>query len=237
MGGVKRAYEGASASKAKRVRSEAAVKIQKAYKGYKYKRTLPVPEKKEAQQVQAFTDIQITTPTSLVVLINGVATGTDTTNRIGRKVTSQYIEIKVCIQCGISNTLGDCGFWAIVLDRQSDGAAPAFSDIFDTSTAIATPGLAPRNTVLNAERFLILAIEQWAVAIGQQTPPYYCQRFIDLRRLSHPDSTTNFNGTGATVSSIGTGGIFFVAASTLATNTANFPTRVAFGSKYRFIDM
>lgn len=172
------------------------------------------------------------TPSYIVSLVNGVSQGTDTTNRIGRKVTHNYIEIKALITAftGVS----DAGFWSLVLDRQGDGSTPAFTDIYDTST-VTVGGLAPRNTLVNQDRFLILASEDYRTTGTTIDVPYYMKRFVDLRNVQGNDRTMNFNSTGAAAADINHGAIWFVCASASALSAS--PTSVKCGLKYRFTDV
>lgn len=173
------------------------------------------------------------TPTRIVSLINGVATGTDVTNRIGRKITHNYVEVKAFIQSSATGS-SDGGFWAIILDRQSDGTTPAFTDIYDTSV-ITVGGIAPRNTLVNQDRFRVLAQEDFLTTLSGNDKPYYLSRFIDLRGMKDTDRTVNFNSTGSAASDINQGSIWFVAACCVSLTAT--PVTVKAGIKYRFTDV
>ena len=169
---------------------------------------------------------------STVSLINAVATGTDVSNRIGRKVTHRNCTMKVLVTQGTGCTNGDTGFWAVVLDRQPNGALAAFSDIFDTTNS-PTLGLAEKNTRLYQDRFKVLAMEPWVIGPLGQGDPYRKDRFIDMSKLKSNDATANYNGTGATISDLNNGALLFVAAQS---GSQALTSNVAYNAHYRFSD-
>lgn len=168
-------------------------------------------------------------------LINAISEGSDSTNRIGRKITHAYLDIKVQIKSTGVSSVADAGFWAVVLDRQVNGALPAFSDVYDT-TSVTTVGLSPKNTLLYQDRFQILATDTWAVnTVSGAGAPYMCHRYIDMSKLSGRDKTCQFNGSGATIGDINTGAVYFICADTSGGATTG--STVTAGIKYRFYDM
>lgn len=235
----KRKFEAYGSSDFARV-PKAARTIQSAFRSYRRRKYMPVyssrPVPSSAERKEVVTYINSTvnaqTPTSIVQGLTLVAQGTDTTNRVGRKISHNYIDIKVAITPSNAGT-GDSGFWAVLLDRQNDGTTPAFGDMFDTSV-VTVPGLAPRNTLLYQDRFKVLAIEEFACGTPANQQ-YYCHRFIDLTKLSGQDRTQNFNSTGAGVGDINHGIIWFVCGSAVA--LAASATAVKAGVKYRFTDV
>ena len=169
---------------------------------------------------------------STVSLINAIITGTDTNNRIGRKLTHRSCNMKVLISQSANCTNGDTGFWAVVLDRQPNGALAAFSDIFDTTPG-STLGLAEKNVKLYQDRFKILAMETWIVGPVGQGDPYRKDRWIDLSKLKGPDATANYNGTGGTIADLNNGALLFVSAQ----NASSSPqVTVAYNANYRYTD-
>lgn len=181
-----------------------------------------------------------------VALLNGVAEGTDYTNRVGRSVNHKYVEVSIGIINSLANTAtatvssGDYGFWSIVYDRQPNGALAAFSDIFDGAN-----GLAHRVTSKNQDRFKIIAREEWAVGGnfqpitagvgGSGAQPYHIRRFIDLSKLKGNDAKAKYQGTSAAITDIDEGALLFVAASSLTTAADN--SVMVVNIKYRFTDM
>lgn len=211
----------------------------------------------EAEKKEVLTNISATATgtQSFVTLVNGVAQGTTAVTRIGDEVTHCYIEVSLGISNFVDATAvvaalmqGDYGFWALVLDRQPNGATPAYTDIFDNSLGAGT-GLDFRITTTYQDRFKILSRNEWTVGCAgvdngttisfiTGAQPYHIKEFIDLSKLgiSNPlDQKANFSGTGATIASIDSGAIFFVWAST-NTNADN-NTTLKGQCKYRFSDI
>lgn len=208
-----------------------------------------ISSKAEAKEVLTSLTSTLNATQSNVILISGVAEGTDYNQRVGRSVSHKYIQIRVIInqqpQSAAANTFGDAGFWSIVLDRQPNGALSSFTNIYDTSAGAAVPGLAFRNTALYQDRFIVLAREEWSTGStvtgnvgstgGSGAAPYVCERFVDLTKKIGRDGQQKFNGTDATISSINEGALLFVVAS--SNSTANVPISVIGNAKYRFTDM
>lgn len=210
----------------------------------------------EAEKKEVLTSVSATATgtQSFITLLNGIAQGTTALTRVGDEVTHCYIEISI----GITNFVdtnavaaaliqGDYGFWAIVLDRQPNGATPAYTDIFDNSLGVGT-GTDFRITTTYQDRFKILSRNEWSVGCagidnGTATfvsgaQPYHIKEYVDLSKLgiSNPlDQKANYSNTGATIASIDSGAIFFVWAST-NTNADN-NTTLKGQCKYRFSDI
>lgn len=202
-------------------------------------------EKKEILTSLAST---LNTTQNNVILLNGVAEGTDYNQRVGREVTHNYIEVNIVISSNAasgSGLPGDCGFWAIILDRQPAGSLPAFNTMFDDSLSIGQ-GLDFRITSTNQDRFKIISRNEWScgntgsftasVQGGSGAQPYHVKEFIDLSKIKGRDSTTNFNATSAAIGSIDSGCLYFVVASTFG-STGNLVSTVVGAAKYRFTDV
>lgn len=205
-------------------------------------------EKKEAFFTLAST---LAATQTAVVLINGIAQGNTEITRIGDEVKHAYVEINLFISNLVTaNTAGpftgDCGFWAVVLDRQPNGALAAFGDMFDTSIA-GSAGLDFRITTKNQNRFKIISRNEWCVGCSQVdnaaqglfvtgAQPYHIKEFIDLSKLQGEDKSVHFNvGTTNAITAIDTGALLFVVAAT--TSDADNITTVIGQSKYRFTDI
>lgn len=202
-----------------------------------------------AEHKEAVTNLNTdlnSTQTSVQVL-NAIAEGTSPISRVGRAVTHSYCEVDIAITFqNISSNIdprGDFGFWAIVLDRQPNGALAAFGDIFDTTNSV--PGLAFRNTLNFQDRFKILCREEWVVgqmgiasaaalfSTGAQA--YHMKKYIDMSNLEGNDATTNYLGSTANINTIDQGALLFVAASTVS--TATNAAHIYGQAKWRFTDV
>lgn len=185
-----------------------------------------------------------TAATQVVKAINLVAEGNDYNTRVGRKITHKYCEINIVVyNVGGAGVLsvGDAGFWSVVLDLQPNGALPLFADIYE-STILNNAGTAFKNTRLYQDRFRVLAHEDWTVECCQTTTvslgasPYRIKRYIDMSKLTGKDATGNFNGTGATIGDFNSGALLFIFASSLS-GTGVSTTNLVAQSKYRFTDV
>lgn len=203
-------------------------------------------EKKEADTVVSFT---MNATQSNVQLISGCSQGTTGSNHVGDEIKHMYVEVDLSISNSVVATnstgpfAGDTGFWAIVLDRQPDGALAAFTDIFDANV---TPGTAFRVTTKNQERFKILSRNEWAVGCSGATlggtavitgaMPYHIKEFIDLSKLRGNDAEQHFNaGTTGAITAIDSNCLLFVIGG--STSDADNTTVMIGQTKYRFTDI
>lgn len=184
--------------------------------------------REELKTIDSGTSTFGATPTTgAVQLINGVATGTDYTARIGRKITMKSVLIRFTITPNVlqSPGIGDTIRLILLYDTQTNGADPGVSDI------LAQPNwLAPMN-LNNRDRFKIIkdrfvsceACTYTATTLTAGSPmqhniKWYCKMTYD----------TIFGGTGATSGSIQTGGLFVLVISQNGSFIVNGNFRVRF---------
>lgn len=181
-----------------------------------------------------------TTNGSYMYLLNGMVTGTDSvSSRVGRTIKHASVQVRSYFYntTSINGGLGDAGFMAIVLDRNSNGAQPLFSDIFDTaSTTI--PGLSVRSTLINRERFRILKIVDYVIGDTQGgASPVMLNFYINLARiLKGHDETVKYNGTGSAVSNISSGALYLVMGQ-CNPGATGVCTSGSWMAKYRYTDV
>lgn len=175
------------------------------------------------------TSSQLTT-TATVTLLNGVATGTDFTDRIGRKIVMRSLYFRAFIR-PTDNITGDTfARIIIVYDMQSNGAAPAATDVLKSANPAAQVNLN------NRDRFKILFDK--AIAVGKTdntatqaiTNGHNMMAMKKYKRLKHE---TLFNGTTAAIGSIATGSIYLLAFSDQA---AGAGCELYWSSRIRFED-
>lgn len=177
---------------------------------------------------------------SAVYCLNNVAEGSDSNQRIGRKITHAYVEIDINIflsSNGVTNQW-DAGFWSIVLDRQPNNTVAAYNDIYDITSGgitFVSAGLAHRNTIVNQDRFVILKREEFSVISYGQSDQYHKKVFIDLGRLRGGDKTATYNGTGANVPN--NAAILFTIAGSSGIPNNIVPLSYTVNMKYRFSDV
>lgn len=169
--------------------------------------------------------------TGSVTLLNGIATGTDFTDRIGRKVALKSLFIRGRI-CNIDNNIGPTVARLIVVyDMQTNGAAPSVTDILKSATSQAQLNLN------NRDRFKVIVDKQWGLgqivdtatqtyAAGQDTYPIRI-----FRKL--PNLDQQFQGTTAAVGSIATGALWMV---TIGDQPANGGGQFGVSTRVRFTD-
>lgn len=139
--------------------------------------------------------------TAIITCINACARGDDINDRIGRECTMKSVQIRGYFQA-LGACPGDIVFWSVVYDRQSNGAAPGWTDVY--TTAAEQPNL--RN-LDNRKRFKVLGsgylVVNAATSLdGLQTPIEF------YRKLNHPIEFNSLNN--GDVGDISTGGLFWM---------------------------
>lgn len=124
-------------------------------------------------------------------------TGTDNNaNRIGRKITNKSVQYDL-MWCASSGDLGTAAAWpegagvckwALVYDKQPNGALATWDDVFNSTTNIATPFCFKNYN--NIDRFDILAIEEFEICV---TGPNIQRksRFVPMNLETRFDGTSN----------------------------------------------
>lgn len=164
-----------------------------------------------------------------VVLLNGVAQGTDYTNRIGRKVIMKSFLFRATLFPSISASAvyGSVIRIMLVYDCQTNGTTPAITDFLAGGTYNEAMNLT------NRDRFKI--IKDWfipveatvyaASSLTNGSPKNHCVKLYKKMAMEEI-----FGGTAATVGSIQTGGMFLV----YIASAANW--NIDYASRIRFID-
>lgn len=160
-----------------------------------------------------------------VTLLNGVATGTDITNRIGRKIMMKSILFRLDLQTTATSLLGDFIRVLVVYDCQTNTTTPAVTDV------IVNNYNSPMN-LSNRDRFKVLIdkhvimnacdLTGGVVAGGDPMPKY-------VKVYKKMNLEVIFGGVNSNVGSINTGGIFLVLVSqNNALTTATLYSRIRF---------
>lgn len=145
--------------------------------------------------------------TGALQLINGVATGTDYTDRVGRKIIMRSLYMRIFIYPTITTNSqnGTTSRCLVVYDTQPNNAPPAVADILQVNTYDAPMNLS------NRDRFKVLynhyvftpAFVYAAASLTNGDPiprMFKCYKKINL--------PTIFSGTGSTIGSIQTGSVY-----------------------------
>lgn len=167
-----------------------------------------------------------------VTLCNGVATGTDITNRIGRKVQLKSLLFRSDWYNATGNNVsvaqGATGRCVIIYDAQPNGAAaPVGTDIFTTQTIQAPMNLNNRDRfkVLKDFTYTINAFSTGATGILATGDAKNTFRKV-YKNLNHEQI---FSGTTAAQTDISTGAIYVCTCSDIANASyTDWVTRIRF---------
>lgn len=178
--------------------------------------------------VANFTGVADTT--GLATLLNGVATGTDYTNRIGRKTTMKTLVIKGRVNAFDALCNDNLARLLVVYDKQSNNSAPVITDVLTASTSIANINLN------NRDRFSILVDKVFYTGSQQNTAT---QSFsgspsghaINIYKRLNLECL--FSGVDATAASIQTGSIYLF---TIGDQTAGNGSSFSLCTRIRFQD-
>lgn len=174
------------------------------------------------------------TTTGTVTLINGVATGTDINNRVGRKIIMKSLIFNVNnfpVATTANALQGIMLRHIIVYDTQpnSAGTVPAVTDILESATT-----LAPLN-LNNRDRFRVIYDKRSQIGsffinatpnlVGGSPQNVFWSKY---RKLNHE---VIFSGTGATVANISSGAMYI-----LFIGDFNSVAQTDFYTRIRFTD-
>lgn len=172
-----------------------------------------------------------------VVVLNAMAEGTEQNTRVGRKITHAFLELEVSLY---NNVGADFGFFSVVLDRQSNGTAAAYSDIYDIANYGATyvdAGSAFKNTLVYQDRFVVLKRQDFSIGCTGSSAgsiPLKMKINIPLSKLKASDAVAMYNSASAVTPN--TGALYFtIATSGTGASLAN-PTYYNLNARYRFTD-
>lgn len=180
-----------------------------------------VTEKKVIDTVTATYSLQLTSPQ--VVLLNGCATGTDYTNRIGRKTFNNSVYIRGMAYAKGNNN-GTALFRMILFwDMQPNGVLAGAGDILQEAT------VESQLNINNRDRFKVLWDKQGVLGYANATLAYG-QNAVPIKKYKKLNMETIFDGTDASVGSIQTGvlGMLFMSNLNSGTPAADLSFRVRF---------
>uniref|UniRef100_UPI00404865EA capsid/nuclear shuttle family protein n=1 Tax=Flavobacterium sp. TaxID=239 RepID=UPI00404865EA len=130
-----------------------------------------------------------------IVLLNGVATGTDYNTRIGREITMTSYYHRMFITDATNIQQVRC---MLVYDKQPAGALPAITDILQYSDANSP------NNLNNRDRFVVVSDKVYTTS-PQGVEIKFVKKYKKLRTI------TTYNNTGNGITDIATGALYFVA--------------------------
>lgn len=176
--------------------------------------------------VNGFTNF---TTAGSVLLLNGVATGTDYNTRVGRKIRLISLLFRLSTDLQAPNPGGEIFRIMLVYDTQANGVAPTIANILQQSQWDSPINLD------NRDRFKVLLDKMYtsgannyaggAITTGNFTP-------VNMKRYQKLNLDVNFSGTAATIGSIATGSIYMLLMSANTSSTV----LAYYNSRIRFID-
>lgn len=160
--------------------------------------------------------------TGTVTLLNAIDSGTELNNRLGDRVALTGLQIRGVVAAGSTGSAPVQATFAIIYDRQPQGALPAITDIY---TAIASAAF---QTTSSRDRFKILGRWNHVVMGVFATPTTGCEeRQIDLHLFFREQVTYTTSQSSGAIGNIKTGGLYLLTYGDLAASTAapNFSLR------------
>jgi len=145
--------------------------------------------------------------TGQVQLLNGIASGADYTERIGRKIRMKSLFVRgICQQGDATGVLINLARMIIVYDKQTNGSAPVISDILKESNS------ASQLNLENRDRFVVLAdmTNYTGALVTTATQTYTGQQAHVVERYIKLNHEVVFGGTTNNVGDVATGGLFAV---------------------------
>jgi len=169
----------------------------------------------------------------LVILMPIPAQGSAETERVGKKMLWHSLQLRGSIVSSATTVLAR-GFWAIIYDREPQGAVPAFNSIFQVG---ATNGsIYSSNAMLNPDtsaRYSVVARRDFEItARGSDNSMIPLEEWIDLKKKE-----CVFKSAGSGIGDIQKGALYFVTGSSIPTADVATSFSITFGRRVRFIDV
>lgn len=201
----------------------------------------PFVEKKNFDLASASLPTTLPSPvTATGVLLNAYTAGTNANTATGRRVLNKSLLLRMMIRQpeNTACTATGCRV-AVVYDRESNGAAPAITDIWGTGAAqqsccVANLDNADRFSILMDEKFVLAGLASNGTPINYlqlEPQPVYIDRYV---KLSLESVAKGGAFTGA-IGGIATGSIYLFCWSDTAAG-ANPPAVVSSATRIRFQD-
>lgn len=170
------------------------------------------------------------TATGSVTLLSGLATGTDYTGRLGRRIQMMHAEIRGWLIPDDATTNSNLARLLLVLDHQPSGALAAVTDILQASDSTSM------YNINNKNRFEILWDQEYAMAATKDVvnqafagspTTWSVNEVIPIR-----DQAT-YSGTGATIASVSSNAVLLVS---IGTNIATDATNANLTARISYMD-
>lgn len=145
--------------------------------------------------------------TGTILVVNGIASGTDVSGRIGRKVNMLKLQYGFNFNNTLSRLAASTGGndllrISVIYDSQPNGVAPAFNDIYDAAGSV-NSSLCLLD-VNGFDRFQELAVNWLQICDGGPNAQHM-SRVVNLKRKK-----VRYQGTGGGIANIATGALYIV---------------------------
>jgi len=178
------------------------------------------PEKKSIDTNLTGYSCPLTSSFGTVTLLNGSVRGTNSNERVGRKILMKSVFIRLN-SIANSNNASQVRYM-IIYDRQTSGATPSSSSFIDNANFCGVSNLS------NAERYVILCDE---ITDSRQSNSVN----ISSKRYIKCNLETMYTGNAGTVADINTGALWFMACNN-SDQTAGATNLVDATIRVRYID-
>lgn len=182
------------------------------------KRDLSLSSKRSAKQIRriAQRDVerkrfntaisQFSVGTGGAVVLNNVAAGDDSNEREGRQITMKGLTCNVGVApVGTEVTFG---WWAIVLDRDPQGASPTVDQIYGGNST--DPAFVNRNPSY-IDRFKVLKRCDFQVGSVSSGQFGHWREYVDLESvLSEKEARVRYTSTSGTTAAVNTNALYWV---------------------------
>lgn len=206
--------------------------------------------KPESNCVDSLMNVATIGNTLSAFLLNGIGTGTDRFQRVGKKVAMTSLEVDIWIQTiqpplVATDYRNDNPHIAIVLDRKPTGVTPTVAELFQDVDRTGSPENVPcsRINLNNRRRFKLLltwkptlpgysqtaagAFTNLGPGIEATTPTFEKHCFFKFK-----NKTQTFSGVGSTLGSIEENAIYLVYFGYIPSATSGYNCR--FNSRFRY---
>lgn len=182
-----------------------------SYGGY---RNQSIPQmSSEKKVIDSNSNIYVFATSPPSTLLNGCIAGSQNYNRIGRKIFMKSLQVRGYIHAATDGTATEGLFrMIIVYDKQSNGAAPAYTDVIRSQnvSGVNSSSAADMINLDNRDRFIILrdrafAMSQQSTVATQAVAGSNTDLFVDEYLRINMETIYNA-GTAGTVGDITTGG-------------------------------
>lgn len=148
--------------------------------------------------------------TPVLLLMNGIQNGTAYYNRVGTVISIRSVELRINFISTAGTGVDQLQRYSLVLDRQPNGLAPLFTDIYGMIGGAS--GLSSMRNLQNRKRFKVLWDRTYNVNVNTGSN-YNKYLYLKFRR---PIKTTYNAGNSGNVSDISSNALYFVSIGTQA---------------------